>query len=201
MQLSLNHPAARLVLAGAAFGLFGAPAHAAFATAGELCSAGTLTATFTDLSTASYSACSGAWVGNLNPSSAADVEAQIAADFGGLVVSYTGKSDDGGFGPFAANLSSNTGVLLFDTAQTGLFVLGLKAATNFSLYQFDGGTLGITSIAYDTFGTAVNGNGVAQGLSHAAVYANVTVVPEPETYALLLAGLGAVGFVARRRKH
>ncbi|MDC8774169.1 FxDxF family PEP-CTERM protein [Paucibacter sp. hw8] len=29
---------------------------------------------------------------------------------------------------------------------------------------------------------------------------NVTAVPEPTTYALLLAGLGAVGFVARRRK-
>jgi hypothetical protein len=28
----------------------------------------------------------------------------------------------------------------------------------------------------------------------------VTAVPEPETYALLLAGLGAVGFISRRRK-
>ena len=29
---------------------------------------------------------------------------------------------------------------------------------------------------------------------------NVTAVPEPETYALMLAGLGLVGFAARRRK-
>ena len=30
---------------------------------------------------------------------------------------------------------------------------------------------------------------------------NVVAVPEPETYAMMLAGLGLMGFVARRRKH
>ncbi len=29
---------------------------------------------------------------------------------------------------------------------------------------------------------------------------NVTAVPEPETYVLMLAGLGAVGFMRRRRR-
>ena len=29
---------------------------------------------------------------------------------------------------------------------------------------------------------------------------NVTAVPEPETYALMLAGIGAIGFIARRRQ-
>jgi hypothetical protein len=28
----------------------------------------------------------------------------------------------------------------------------------------------------------------------------VAVIPEPETYALMLAGIGALGFVARRRQ-
>ncbi|WP_374337410.1 endonuclease/exonuclease/phosphatase family protein [Methyloversatilis sp.] len=34
---------------------------------------------------------------------------------------------------------------------------------------------------------------------HKAVWVDVTVVPEPEQYALLLAGLGLIGFAARRR--
>ena len=32
-------------------------------------------------------------------------------------------------------------------------------------------------------------------------FPTVAVIPEPETYALMLAGLGAVAFAARRRRH
>ena len=193
--ISLAKSAALNAIALAAL-LVGTTAQA-FPAVPEACAAGSLTATFTNLSTASYTACSGAWVGNVNPSSAAAVSAQIFSDFG-LTASFFGKSDDAGNGPFTSNPSTTSGTLTFDSARLGFFVIGLKSSTNFSLYEFNGGSLGISSIKFDTFGVGVNKNGKSQDLSHAALYA-VTVVPEPESYALMLAGLAGIGFVARRR--
>lgn len=170
----------------------------AFSAAPELCSAATLTATFANASTASYTACSGAWIGSLTPSTASAVSAQIFSDFG-LLTSYVGKSDDSAHGPFTSNPGVTSGTLTFDSAQLGFFVIGLKSSTNFSLYEFNGGAVGISSIVFNTAGVAVNRNGKLQELSHGALYA-VTAVPEPESYAMMLAGLAAVGFMARRRK-
>ena len=42
-------------------------------------------------------------------------------------------------------------------------------------------------------------NGTAGGIYNGAI--SVTAVPEPETYAMMLAGLGALGFLARRRRN
>jgi hypothetical protein len=51
--------------------------------------------------------------------------------------------------------------------------------------------------------TGMAGAGLEPGTDISASYSgtiNITPVPEPQTYALLLAGLGVVGFVARRRR-
>lgn len=145
-------------------------------------------------------ACSGAWMGN-DAQLQADVLAQAATDFNGIVGSgmvwtWAGKSDDADSGPFAANADGSTGTLTFDTPMTGYFAISLKSSESFSMYLFNGGTTGISSIDYSTLGVSLNDRGTAQGLSHAAL---LVPVPEPGTYALMLAGLVAVGYTARRR--
>jgi hypothetical protein len=59
-------------------------------------------------------------------------------------------------------------------------------------FTFAGGAFNliVQDVSLTPHGTSVASTG----------FINVTSVPEPETYALLLAGLGAVGFMARRRK-
>ena len=47
-------------------------------------------------------------------------------------------------------------------------------------------------------GTRINGIGAAYRFDGA--YTDVSAVPEPATYGMLLAGLGLIGIVSRRRK-
>ena len=143
----------------------------------------------------SYLSCTGSFSGNTT---------DTTLNFGGVDYAFIGKTgNDGlGAGPFQSfGADFTTGTLTFDQAWTGTFILGLKAANSYSLYKFSS-TGPVSSITFDTLGVSLNAKGIPNGLSHAALWGGEAVpsVPEPETYALLLAGLGAVGFVARRRK-
>lgn len=66
-----------------------------------------------------------------------------------------------------------------------------------------GGTINTTWAAGDTLWVRFADNndlGNDHGLAVDNFTLAVTAVPEPQSYALLLAGLGAIGFIARRRK-
>lgn len=150
----------------------------------------------TSFSALASSSCRGSFTGNINGN--ASETTYLQSQFGGSFT-YLGKSDDAGSGPFTSNPTVSTnGTLTFDSPLAGSFVIGLKAANNYSYYLFNAASP-VSSLTFDsTAGVATNQNGIAQNLSHAALY--VQAVPEPQTYGLMLAGLAALGFMVRRRR-
>ena len=90
----------------------------------------------------------------------------------------------------SASLISNPDGVLFNSDDS-LLSVGTLAANTIS---FLSGPVGAGSYYLNVNGI---GNGSLGGLYNGSI--SVAAVPEPETYAMLLAGMGVMGFIARRR--
>lgn len=115
--------------------------------------------------------------------------ATSSANVGGMV------SIDG-LGPVSAGGSlSRTATLSIPGLETGYYsVEGSAPYGTFSTFSFSSGVLALSASG----GTAAI---TGQPQNEFKFYFDATPVPEPETYAMMLAGLGLIGFIAARRRN
>jgi PEP-CTERM motif len=150
-------------------------------------SAGVLTATFLgfeaqDTDTYTFTAASGTMS---NKTAVADVT-KIFGNVAAGLLNFTFM--DTFTGASVGNGGGGGGTGMFDT----FMVFGTGTGTSFVPYTKGG--------LYDLV-LGFNDSAQVDGdYDDFVVGLKVAAVPEPETYALLLAGLGAVGFIARRRR-
>ena len=118
-----------------------------------------------------------------------------------LQFSYTGPGTITGFG---GTLLSDTFGLTFSNVKLDGNSFGSSLAGGKVWSITSGSTLGSHTLSFDYTGTgSVDTSSfgfTVQGSTAPVVPTTVAAVPEPETYAMMLAGLGALGFLGRRRK-
>jgi hypothetical protein len=128
---------------------------------------------------------------------------QGPAAFPGITGNYVGNNGPCCINPFsimfgggitaaAFGVATNPATSIFEARYLGGLVESFSAATS-----FDGSTnyyFGFTGITFDEIRVTVGGDGMM-------LIDNVQlgVVPEPATYALMLAGIAGLGLFARRR--
>ncbi|MFG6447915.1 PEP-CTERM sorting domain-containing protein [Roseateles sp. BYS180W] len=140
-----------------------------------------------------YSLC----LGSFSPppvTSVAQINALLGTAFTTLTkddtVNGTGSTSDfidAGSGPNGA------GTITFLRSIDGPFALELKLGQEWSVYKFDNGASAGSTLSF----TLPPGPHPGLGLSHVSL---ATSVPEPQSMALMLVGLLAVGGMARRRQ-
>ncbi|WP_348698517.1 PEP-CTERM sorting domain-containing protein [Duganella fentianensis] len=143
--------------------------------------------------------CLGYFDGNLNGN--ATTWSTVRSDLADWKVSVTGPAADANMlGNISGAASFNFNKTLYGDTVIGVHYGVIKEGTGkdavkdnnlTAFYRFDAGTTGVFSIINKV-----------DSISNATLYQTsmAAPVPEPETYAMLLAGLGMVGLIARRRK-
>lgn len=127
--------------------------------------------------------------GNLTPQSPTDIQGYINDAFGtslGAAVSYCDSATSGCTAGSSA--AAGGGVNSFTSA----------AAYDYLAIHFGQGELVFHWAAPLAAGSTFTVAGLPKDLSNYRAY--VSAIPEPETYAMLLAGLGVLGWMARRRQ-
>jgi len=149
---------------------------------------------------AGFMDCAGPFSGNVNGNS---TELQHLTNLFSSSWVWVGSSDNPGYGPFTSDPGTTSGVLNFDSPVKGIFAIALKGGPDYSFYVFNGGTAGISSLNFDTLGIYKGDGKPGPALSHASLYLDppfLPPIPEPESYSMLLAGLGLLGLMSRRLK-
>lgn len=128
----------------------------------------------------------------------------VSSDLGPLDTSAEGF---GNFFATATGVFSDTFTFSLASSQTVTGMTGWSGISTFGLVLLDGNgdtvatdtTPGSFSFALGSGNYALNfvGFGAAAGSFYGG---SVSAVPEPETYALMLAGLGIIGFIGARRR-
>lgn len=127
------------------------------------------------------------------------VSGSTGSNLDAIISSISRSADTGlaitGLSLYSADAGAGTGT------GTGSAAAAIANGTSLQSGAIDVWTISTSNLAAGNYYLQVTGNLVSdQAASFGGAVSLAAPVPEPETYGMMLAGLGVVGFLARRRK-